>query len=178
MPGCDKREKENSSRGIFISKHEQINMPSFDAKWRSENNNNLIIMIETFEKVDSFLKILKFNIVISSSALKVDSSRRFPLKGSRNWVETSWNLLDINVSFYPWFSYQYQTRTSQINWYNRLCKLDIWSWFLPFSNSFIWLLVRRTSLLDGLLVPAVTDMSVLERDDCKLLCSKEKGFFQ
>ena len=41
-------------------------------------------MIETFEKVDSFLKILKFNIVISSSALKVDSSRRFPLKGSRN----------------------------------------------------------------------------------------------
>ena len=50
----------------------------------NEGLRTTIIMIETFEKVDSFLKILKFNIVISSSALKVDSSRRFPLKGSRN----------------------------------------------------------------------------------------------
>ena len=41
-------------------------MPSFDTKWRRENNNNN----ETFEKNDSFLKLWKFTIVILSSAVK------------------------------------------------------------------------------------------------------------
>ena len=46
--------------------------------------------------------------------------------------------------------------------------MDTQGWFLPFFIPFIWLSIRRTSLLDGHLV-AVLKASVLESVDCRLI---------
>ena len=46
-----------------------------------------------------------------------------------------------------------------------LCKIDTYSWFLPFSTPFICLFIRRTSLYEGHLV-SVQIVSFLEKIDC------------